>query len=622
MIREMALLQVLSSIILLISHLVLGFECLDYSTHEPYSSTNVSHGHGIDKPKRVCPPWKYQKHNDSRCVCGDAIDNLVLCDDNSSTVLLLTCHCMSYSEDDDNQIVMGACPYLCTNSFYSDIKAVTNLSNLCNRDIQQNRRGQMCGRCENNHSPSPYSYALKCADCSNHKYNWLKYLAIAYGPLTVFFIIIIVFRLNILSASMNAFIFVSQILSCPALLSVVSTYVDFSREHPVEHSKYIIAFNMVELETTLLAIWNLDFFRMLYKPFCLHPDMSIVQIKCLDYAVAVYPILLITMIYILFKLHEKFDAIQCLFRPFVWLCAHFSHQLKASTSLVEAFATFILLSYIKISNISFDILMPVQVRNVSGQVVGLYTYYNGSLEYFGHDHLPYALLAIFMFTVFNLLPLLLLCLYPCRCFQSCLNYCRLNSQVLRIFMDAFQGCYKFEPYDCRYWAAFNLFLRILVQAVFLITQSGYFVLIAGILMIQVVALVAIVRPYRQMVYNVVDIVLFLALVLVFFSCLGLPLCAFDRTIEGFVVLMISLGLLAQLIYISALTLYEILPKSLITHVKKCALHLPYIDRMCVHLEEVVEDRLLTHLEESMEYERSHLLCQGNVHTSDSGQLNN
>ena len=58
------------------------------------------------------------------------------------------------------------------------------------------------------------------------------------------------------------------------------------------------------------------------------------------------------------------------------------------------------------------------------------------------------------------------CFYSCRCFQSCLNRCRLNSQVLRTFMDAFQGCYKFEPCDCRYWAAFYLFLRLAVLIIF------------------------------------------------------------------------------------------------------------------------------------------------------------
>ena len=52
-------------------------------------------------------------------------------------------------------------------------------------------------------------------------------------------------------------------------------------------------------------------------------------------------------------------------------------------------------------------------------------------------------------------------------------------------MDAFQGCYKFvnEPYDCRYWAASYLFLRIAILAAFAVTQSGYVVVVCGILLI-------------------------------------------------------------------------------------------------------------------------------------------
>ena len=75
--------------------------------------------------------------------------------------------------------------------------------------------------------------------------------------------------------------------------------------------------------------------------------------------------------------------------------------------------------------------LATQVYNVSGQVVGLYVYYNGLLEYFGSDHLPYAVLAVFMIATFNLI---LLYLYPCRCFQSCLNCCQLNSQVLATYL--------------------------------------------------------------------------------------------------------------------------------------------------------------------------------------------
>ena len=94
-------------------------------------------------------------------------------------------------------------------------------------------------------------------------------------------------------------------------------------------------------------------------------------------------------------------------------------------------------------------------------------------------------------------------------------------------MDAFQGCYKFKPYDCRFWAAFYLLLRIAALAIFVLTQSGYFALVAGILLIPVIGLTAVIRPYRETAYNVVDVILLLSLVQMLFSAAGFPLSSFD-----------------------------------------------------------------------------------------------
>ena len=71
------------------------------------------------------------------------------------------------NSDNGDGVVVGVCPFLCGNYFYMDIDSGTNLSTLCDGDIRQNRQGQMCGKCKDNHSPSPYSYQLKCANCSH-----------------------------------------------------------------------------------------------------------------------------------------------------------------------------------------------------------------------------------------------------------------------------------------------------------------------------------------------------------------------------------------------------------------------------------------------------------------------
>ena len=139
-------------------------------------------------------------------------------------------------------------------------------------------------------------------------------------------------------------------------------------------------------------------------------------------------------------------------------------------------------------------------------------------------------------------------------------------------MDAFQGCYKFEPYDCRYWAAFYLFLRIAVLAIFASTQGIFFVVVCGTLFIPAVVLTAIVRPYRESVYNVIDLVIFLAFIQVCFSGTGIELVLPSQSFL-FVATMLGIGIIIPLMYIILLELYKLLPNFCIIRIKGLALHL-------------------------------------------------
>ena len=209
------------------------------------------------------------------------------------------------------------------------------------------------------------------------------------------------------------------------------------------------------------GIWNLDFFRLLYEPFCVNPKMTTLQVLALDYAIAVYPLLLIVITYSLTELHDhNFRLIVWLWKPFHRCFVCFRREWNIKNSLIDAFCTFLLLSYFKFLSVSFDLLVPVSVFNVHGETSKKrYLFFDGSVEYFGPEHLPFGILALAVFLVFNILPLVLLCLYPCQCFQRCLNYCRIRCQALHIFMDSFQGCYKnrtSNTYDCRWFAALYL----------------------------------------------------------------------------------------------------------------------------------------------------------------------
>ena len=429
-----------------------------------------------------CPPWTYHKNNDADCLCGDSINGVVLCnrsqsplydiwctssDDTSPSVCLFTCHCMSYSAQFDT-VIMGECPYLCTKYFYHNVPTRTeDLNGMCSKIVPQNRTGQLCGKCTEGYAPGAYSYGIQCADCTDYKYNWIKYVLIAYLPIILLFIVVTIFKLSATAPYMNAFI--CQMLSSSLYMTLLNGFAAGQSDNTDD-----VVTNL-EVLTFLYGIWNLDFFRLSFKPLCLHPNISTIQVISLDYVIACCPLLLILLTYILVKIHDNFVMIQNIWKPMAWLLAWFNKgSIATSISLIKVFSTFFLLSYVKVLNTSLDLLMPVQAVNMTGHIMGTYSYYNSSLEYFGLEHRPYAILALLMFVLFNLMPLLLLCLYPCRCFQSCHNCCRLNSQVLRTFMDAFQGCYKIEPYDCRYFSTFFLVLRITGLLSFYFTKSWYF----------------------------------------------------------------------------------------------------------------------------------------------------
>ena len=126
--------------------------------------------------------------------------------------------------------------------------------------------------------------------------------------------------------------------------------------------------------------------------------------------------------------------------------------------------------------------------------------------------------------VFNIFPLLLLCLYPCRCFQRCLSRCNLRSQLLHTLMDAFQGHYKDGTNgtrDCRYFSALYLIFRICFLAeASIIRFSLIWLPISVTLLLVVLFLSTIFCPYKSPIHNNIDIFLLTTFTLLLVSAIG------------------------------------------------------------------------------------------------------
>ena len=452
-----------------------------------------------------CPTWQY--YSNSECVCGDRLNGAVICIANISTVSLARHFCIIFSEKLQATLV-GSCPYSFGGAVPRNTSELKDFNGLCSFF---HRRGQLCGACEENYTLSVYSYYLGCVKCENYKYGWLKFVTVAFLPLTIFYIIVILFRISATSSALNGYVLISQLVITPTTLYALN-----SKNVVIHHHHFSKFDQIVSLLIAIHGIWNLDFFRSFYKPICLHPDLKYQHVLLLDYAVAVYPLLLIFITFICVKLHDNFAIIVWLWRPFHKCLVRFRKQWNIRSYLVNALATFIVLSYVKILNVSFQFLTYTHVYNMKGKSVNeVFWYMDGRYNLISMEYLPYLVLALCMLLIFNVLPLMLLTLYPFRCFQSFLNICPCLKVklALRIFMDAFHGCYKDTPHDYRHFAALYLAVRFLNPLVLTIFRADpSYIPLSLLILVLMLALVAKFQPYKCRRSNTVDFVMLLGLI--------------------------------------------------------------------------------------------------------------
>ena len=191
---------------------------------------------------------------------------------------------------------------------------------MCER---YNRQSQLCGSCMPGHAPPVYFYYLSCVNCTTR--NSAKYMAVSLLPVTAFFVIVITFRISATSPKLNGLILCLQLMFSPFRGSLIVLRI------AMEQLDYCMV-------TSLYGIWNLDFLRFVYTPFCLQPHTQTLHILALDYFIAVYHLLLIAVSYLLVLLYDC--NIWIIVWPFVPLFIKFRRVWSIKNLLVDVFATF------------------------------------------------------------------------------------------------------------------------------------------------------------------------------------------------------------------------------------------------------------------------------------------
>ena len=143
------------------------------------------------------------------------------------------------------------------------------------------------------------------------------------------------------------------------------------------------------------------------------------------------------------------------------------------------------------------------------------------MDYFGPEHLPYALLAVTVTVIFVAIPLLLAFLYPTRILHHRLQAMFSFQQALMLitFMEVYLGHFKDGTdgkWDCRYFAGGQLLTRVLIFIVFFQTQqqAGLNFFLMLVIVVTWSLLILMFTPYKRDAYNKLDCVVMYYVILI------------------------------------------------------------------------------------------------------------
>ena len=404
-------------------------------------------------------------------------------------------------------------PNYCRKYFERDVLLPQNAEDLDEVICSEHRTGVMCGECEAGYGPAVNSRTYDCVNCTDIKLaaNIAKYVASVYLPLVFLFMVLIVFDIRLTTGPANAFIIYAQVIS--SMFSIDADGGIPLDQFSVNINSYIIAYRFP------YGIFNLDFVENYIPSICFSMNFNTLTVLLLQYCVAISPLLMIMIILICLKIKE------C-------CCPRLSESSKSRSSLLiergsrniqeallPGFASFLLLSYNKFSNVSSYLVISQPLVDENGKddtPARLYLAGQFSTEQMEYVR-PYFIPAMFVFcTIVFTTPLLLLD-YPLRAFEWVVfkfEFLRKRYPItkIRILLDTFQGCYKI---NMRFFAGVYFLFRLVINVsyIFCNTWLDQFIVqqIACSLM---VAIIALCQPYERNFLNYVDILIFTDLAIV------------------------------------------------------------------------------------------------------------
>ena len=367
----------------------------------------------VNMKLKQCPPGYKWNQDKEVCECSyEDWQGILYCDDVTFTSYLVRGYwagyvlSSTYNIANESSLVTVKCPSQYCNKL--DTQFLRQLPNAANDRTMdhmicgpQNRTGELCGNCTGDHGVAinVRAFQFSCIHCSDTKYSWLIYVSSEFVPLTVFFIVILFFDINIHSGVTSSIILYFQVFDA---LRIVS---DDELPPPPDSSGLIRAIQF------LYNIWNLQFFGSLLSPYCLANHLNTMDILLINYASGLFPFLLFFIVYLLNNLSfpcwsesERFRQVRHCFRRFLY---RLKWRVAVEKSILSGLATVWTLSFTKLALISFLILSRTSLNDNTHVAT-----YQGTLSFLKEQHLRYAIPAIIISILFVYIPATSLLCYP------------------------------------------------------------------------------------------------------------------------------------------------------------------------------------------------------------------
>lgn len=465
---------------------------------------------------QYCPPgYRYNDESTDILICECDVDDylgLVNCSYENFTAYVKRGIWVGYTStgpENEMQLVTSVCPlWYCnySNSFRNYPLPVYNGSSDYTNELNKlicaaNRTGMLCGRCANNTTVFCCAEANECKEDYLCSLGWLFFILSSIVPVTLMFLLITGFGINLTAGYLRGFLFFCQIL-----LSM-----NIQMGGTVILPGPIAVLNQVW--KVIYDIFRLRFFHNTAFSYCLFSGAKALDILVIQYLTTIHAFLMIMAVFLLFN--------RCAFS-----CRKLREKIKFSTakqSVVNGMSALLILSYGHCAELSFRLLnFSTIYTSKKNELPTRYVYLDGEIEFLDRRHLPYAIPAIFSLCTVVALPLVVFLI--CPFFYKFLvffhledtrvtkyfSFCYLGGRM-KPFYDVFFSCFK-DRFN--FFAGLYFLYQILVLGPQIFGRSERSIILTCSMLVVMLMIHAIAQPYNNPWHNLIDTLLFTDLILI------------------------------------------------------------------------------------------------------------